>query len=214
MSRVTALGLLFLSLSSTYIRAEEDGESFVHFESLVTELRQSADAPTTKRQDTSWEEVALHAGAGLTSSLINVTAPSGDRGTGLLKGLELFIGANLFTRVARAELLFRNYASEPLAPTLRADLREFELRFVYLPYFRDRMRLRLSAGLAARDMDLSTPGRRHVMSTPASSFAIGFERQLTPSVAISPGLAYRSAIISETFDKRSVDASVNLHATF
>lgn len=210
---------LAMMMSTTYVEAEEDDDSsYVNYDSLVSELKASAEEPAQPAPSTDWEDVAIHLGAGIVTSFVDVTSPEGINGAGVLKGFEAHAGANLFSKKARAEMLFRNYASEPLSTTLSAHLREFELRLVFIPLVRDKMRIRAGAGFAARYMDLRTRSfgqiRDHSVSTPASTFMVGFERKLTPSVTVGPDLSYRSAVISETFDKSAWDASLRINATF
>lgn len=213
MSLVKYLAALALVMGSTNVLADDEDESYKGFDSIVSELRASSEEPVVA-DNSEWEEVALHAGAGIVTSYINITSPDGESGAGIMKGLEVHFGANLFSKRARAEMLFRNYAAETLTSMLSADLREFELRFVYLPVLRDKMRMRLGGGFSARYMDLDSRGQGYSRSTPATSLLVGFDRRITPTVTIGPDVSYRSAIISETFDKMAWDASLNLNATF
>ncbi len=210
---------VYLATASTIVWAEEEDDSYTGYESIVSQLRSAADTtPQIQSEDINWEEVALHGGIGITTSFVHVASPEGANGSGIMKGFEAHFGVNLFTRKARVEGIFRNYAQEDLSSDMTADLKEFEFRGVFLPSMPDKMRLRLGLGLSARYMDISarsggkwTP---HKASTPASSFMIGFERKISATVAIGPDLTYRSALISETFDKSSWDASLRLNATF
>ncbi len=196
--RIRILALIALLLGSTNVLAEDE-ESYVGFDSLVTELKESADQPSVSQERSEWDDVAIHFGAGIVTSFINVTSPEGQSGAGIMKGFEAHVGANLFSTKARAEMLFRNYASEPLSSTLTADLREFELRLVFIPLQRDKMKLRVGGGFSARYMDLTARSYSeradHSVSTPSSSFFLGFERRLTPSVSLGPEISYRSAIL-------------------
>lgn len=210
---------LILATTATNVRADDsDDSAYVNYDSLVSELKASAEEPAAAPSPTDWEDVAIHLGAGIVTSFVDVTSPEGINGAGVLKGFEAHAGANLFSKKARAEMLFRNYASEPLSSTLSAHLREFELRLVFIPIVRDKMRVRAGAGFAARYMDLRSRSfgriREHSTSTPASTFMVGFERKLTHSVSVGPDLSYRSAVISETFDKSAWDASLRINATF
>lgn len=213
--------MIAVVLSSTIVRAEEDEESYTSYDSIVAQLQTAADADDKPvAQDMNWDEVAIHGGAGFTMSYTSVRAPEGTLGTGVMKGFEAHFGMNLFSRKARMEGLFRNFAQEQLSSNITADCKEFEFRGVFLPAgLPDKMKLRFGMGLAARYMDISSKtqsGRyvTHKASTPATTFLIGFERKIAPSVAIGPDISYRSALTSDTFDKSSWDASLRLNATF
>lgn len=208
--------ILFITiLGSTIVWAE--GE-YTGYDSIVSQLEMQANQPLVVTDD--WDEVALHGGVGLNLAYTHLRSPEGVSGSGVMKGLELHFGVNVFTRRARIEGLFRNYGQETLSSSLSADLKEFEFRGVYLPPMPDKMKLRFGLGLSARYMAIEAKasgggGRAaHKASTPAAAFLVGFERKLTSTVAIGPDVAYRSALVSDTFDKSSWDATLRMNATF
>jgi hypothetical protein len=208
-----------LVLLPTYVWAE-DQDSFANYDSIVNELKASTeDAPVVRPQDDfNWEDVAIHGGIAIATSWVSLTSPDGVAGSGLLKGVEFNFGINLFTRSLRAEGAFANYAQEELDHNLKADLKEFELRLIYLPVIQENTVLRTGFGLAARYMSVdSYAGGRwapYQASTPTSIFLVGFERKISPLISIGPDLSYRSAIVSDTYDKSAWDASFRLNATF
>ena len=213
------LVLFYVAATSTIVWGDDGDESYTNYDSIVSQLETDAeDVPVIKSEDINWEEVALHGGLGVTTSFIHVNSPEGAVGSGVMKGFDAHFGVNLFTRKARLEGIFRNYAREDLSSEMTVDLKEFEFRGIFLPSMPDKMRLRFGLGLSARYMDISAKfGSQwvpHKVSTPAISFMAGFERKITPSVSIGPDLTYRSALISETFDKSSFDATLRLNATF
>ncbi len=219
MKVIVNLVLMYAAVSSTFVWADDEDESYTGYDSIVSQLQTAAEKnPQIQSEDMNWEEVAIHGGVGITTSYVHVASPEGALGSGLMKGFEAHFGMNMFTRQIRVEGIFRNFAQEDLSSDVTADLKEFEFRGVYMPLMRDKMRLRFGMGLSARYMDISAKSGSkwtpHKVSTPASSFMIGFERKISSSVAIGPDLTYRSALISETFDKSSWDASLRLNATF
>jgi len=214
------LTIAALLLISTNVWAEEDS-SYTNYDAIVNELKASVDdrpAPPPPPEDFDWQEVALHGGVGIATSLVSLTSPNGVAATGLLKGVEVNFGMNLFSRQVRAEGAFSSYAQEDLDPNLKADLKEFELRLIYLPAIQDKTVLRLGLGLAARYMNIesrvSGNWTDYQASTPSSLFLIGFEHKITNSITLGPDVSYRSAIVSDTFDKSAWDASFRLNATF
>ena len=215
---LVCLSLIFIS---TNVLAADDEGSYSNYDSIVNELKTSIDdhpAPAQAPDDFDWQEVALHGGLGFTTSYVSLNAPNGAVGTGLLKGAEFNFGMNLFTRLARVEGVFASFAQAELDNDLKADLKEFELRFVYLPAMQEGTTLRFGLGLAARyiNMDSRSGGvwQNYQASTPTSSVLIGFERKITSNITVGPDLAYRSALVSDTFDKSAWNASFRLNATF
>ncbi len=210
------LFLITLLVSSANVGAETD-ESFVNYDSIINELK--LESPTTVRpaevQSNEWDDVAIHGNIGLGTSLVSVVSPGGASGSGVLKGIHLGFGVNLFTTFARAEGVFTSYGSEPLSRRMRADLKEFELRLILLPDLGRKILLRMGAGLSARYMDLKVTGEPDITaSTPSSLFLLGIEHKLSKNVSVGPDLSYRSALISDTFDKSAWDGVLRLNATF
>jgi hypothetical protein len=201
----------------TYVWAEDD-TSYKNYDSIVNELKASIDekpAPTPSNDDIDWQEIALHAGVGAAMSWVGLNAPNGSNGSGLLKGIELNFGMNLFSRVLRAEGAFSTFAQEDIGSNLKADLKEFELRLLYLPAIQEHTVLRFGFGLAARYMNLETnSGASYQASTPSSVVMVGFEQRISNSVTLGPDISYRSAIVTDTFDKSAWDTSLRLNATF
>jgi hypothetical protein len=218
MKRLAAVLILLLP---TFVWAEDDN-SFVSYDNIVNELKESAKEPqvqvVTPRDDFGWEEVAIHGGLGIGASYASVTSPSGIRGSGLMTGWAANFGINLFSRYWRAEGAFNSFSQSSLAADLKAELKEFELRAVYLPPLEDNMVLRLGAGIAARYMSLNAQGDGHwetfQATTPSTVFLLGFERKITKSLSLGPDISYRAALVSDTFDKSGWDASFRLNASF
>jgi hypothetical protein len=214
------LTIAALILVSTNVWAEEDS-SYTNYDAIVNELKASIDdspAPPHPREDFDWAEVALHGGVGLATSYVSLTSPNGNAGVGLLKGVEFNFGMNLFSRQIRAEGAFSSYAQEELDSNLKADLKEFEIRLVYLPTIADKTVMRLGLGLAARYMSLDSrigsTWTDYEASTPSSLILLGFERKVSSNITLGPDVSYRSAIVGDTFDKSAWDASFRLNATF
>ncbi len=208
--------LVLILLGSTNVAADE--ESYTSYDDIVAELRATAEQPTKPESDLEWEAVALHAGMGLTAETLSFETPDGISGSGILKGIEAHVGMNIFSRKARAEFLFRTYAKEPIASGVSADLKEFELRVVFLPMVNDKMNFRLGGGFAARDLQLSARSgefrNEYASSTPASTFFLGVERKVTHNLTFGPDVSYRSSMVSDSIDRRAFNATLRMNATF
>jgi hypothetical protein len=210
-----SIGTLALS---TNVKAAED-DSFKSYDSIVNELKASQEeskpAPKPEDEEMNWDDVALHGLLGLGTSFVSMTTPSGQSASGILTGVHIGAGVNLFSPKARAEAGFTNYSSEHLAAGVQAAMREYELRLVFLPMTTQKTALRMGAGLAGRYIDLNLAGGTSFhSSTPVSLLLLGFEMQLAKNVYVGPDLSYRSALISDTFDKSAWDATICLNAVF
>lgn len=204
-------------LCATNVRAENGDDSFTSYDAIVNELKADADDfPEPVQEELGWDEVAISAGMSIATSFISITAPNGATGGGMLKGFEVFTGANLFSKKARAEIGFRSFAPEDFGK-VNIDLREFEGRLIFLPVLRDKLTMRMGLGLTARYMGID--GRANESSehseatTPATALILGLEHKLSRMVTVGPDLAYRSAL-SDSFDKSAWDAAIRLNATF
>ena len=211
--------VLFLFLPALVL-ADEDS-SYTGYDSIVSELRASADERprALPADDFNWEEVAIHGGIGLATSWASVATPNGVVGSGLMKGITVNFGTNLFTRKLRAEGAFSSYAQEGFSSNMKSSLKEFELRLMYMAAMNAKTSLRFGLGLAARYLTIDSAAQtgrweNYQSSTPSSVAMIGFERKITPTVAVGPDLSYRSALIAETLDKSAWNASFRLNATF
>ncbi len=220
MPKFVCLGIaLALLSSSAFVWAEEDG-SFTNYEAIIKDLKTSANETplTVPTKDYDWEDVAIHAGAAVAGSWVAVNGPDQAGGSGLLKGIEVNFGINLFSKSVIAEGAYLNFAEENLNPQLKTDLKEFELRLVYCTRLQDDVHLRLGAGLAARYLTVDSYANSHWSTTqytsPSSVFLLGVERKISKILTFGPEISYRAAIGSDTFDRSSVDGSLRLNATF
>lgn len=212
--------LIATGLITTNVWAQED-ESFSSYESIINELRDSANAPEPSsdlENGLDWDEIALHGGLSAAFSYISAESPSGRLGTGLLKGFEGHFGMNLFSRVSRAEMVYRNFSPEVLSRETTLTMNEFEARIVFLPVLRDRVLLRMGAGLSARQTEATfrdgAQTSRITQAHGASSLLLGFERKLAREVSLGPDFSYRSPMTNDSIEKSSWDASFRLNATF
>jgi hypothetical protein len=219
---VNARAFLLLALlcgGATNVWALDDDESFSNYESIVSELKASAEDYKPVHEEPDWAAVALHGGLGLTATYVNIDIPSfGVTSSGLLKGFEAHIGFNMFTRNARLEAAFRNYAHDGISSSMQADMREIETTLVFLPHLQDKLLLRMGAGISERFIEVQgrTPaGEFHKSSSaPNYSLMLGFERGISKSVAIGPDFSHHAPLDASSFSKSSWDASFRLNATF
>lgn len=211
------LGLLITS--GTYVWAYEDDESFSNYESIVSELKTSAEDTPIVREEIDWDAVAMHGGLGVVASYVNLEMPEMNRSSsGVLKGFEAHFGFNLFKKEARGEAIFRNYAHDGMSNRVAADMRELELRIVFLPVLKDKMLLRMGGGLSQRFVDIliRDPGfeTRRSWSTPHYSLLLGFERKVAKTVSLGPDFSHHAPLDASSYSKSSWDASFRLNATF
>ena len=194
--------------------AAATGDSFSSYDSIVNELKSDAEVDLKpKHEAMDWESVALTGSLGFAGALVDV--PNVGGGQGFLKGFEAAIGAQLFSKQARAEVAFRNYAGERLSGNAHADMREFEARVIFLPPLGEETRVRMGLGLNERVLTV-TPDRGTSVDRSGLyySLLVGLEHRLSPAVSIGPDVAYRDTLSARDQRKSSWDASFRLNANF
>lgn len=209
----SALLIAIVSLFTTNVWAYED-ESYTSYDSIVNELKASADDNSAPEQpDLNWDEVSLHVGMAYVNSVPDISIPGDSATFGMINGFEVHTGANLFSKKVRGEIAFRNFMPADIGSG-RLKLRELQARVLALPPINDSNLLRMGFGLSARYMDIDFgPEFNGSATTPAANLILGFEHRFTRSIAVGPDLAYYSPMAT-TFDKSSWDGAIRLNATF
>jgi len=207
--------LMPLLLCATKVVADED-DSYSNYDSIVSELRDTAERAGRVQEPVDWDAVALHGAMAVTGSYISVAVPEkGLSGEGLLKGFELQAGFNLFSRLARGEVLFRNFNQDTLSNNLQASFHEFEGRIVFLPVLADRTLLRMGGGLSLRSIDVrSTEVYRDHELRSYYSLLVGFEKKIAKTISVGPDFTRHASMDTSSVNKSSWDASFRLNATF
>lgn len=218
MLRIVGLLILFVVCGATNVWADDDG-SFVNYEAIVNDLKASADQPLPHEEKTQWDDVAIQGGLGLATSYVSFDSPAlGQNASGLMKGFEAHVGMNLFSRNARAEATFRNFAQDGINNAVHAGMRELEASVVFLPILQDKTLLRMGGGLSERFLDIQSHvfGRwvQDSSTTPFYSILLGFEHKIAKDVSVGPDFAHHASLDSSSFNKSSWDASFRLNATF
>lgn len=212
---VSTLIIAIASLTTTNVWAYDDDGSYTSYDSIVNELKASAeDNQAPEQPDLNWDEVSLHVGMAYLDSFPVIRLPEGSIQPGILNGFEVFTGANLFSKKVRGEIAFRNYLSANTGMST-VKLREFQARVLALPPINDNNLMRMGLGFGMRYMDVNAAGlvSDGSVTTPAVSLILGFEHRFTRSIAVGPDLSYYSPM-SATFDKSSWDGAIRLNATF
>ncbi len=212
-----ALGLASLMQLGLGVAASGNEENWVHYDALIKELSQSREDVRTLAPNDPFDAVKLHAGLGLIGSQIHLSGLSKQKPL-FLNGVELNFGIDLFSTSWLAEGSIRSFATQELSRDIAAQLREFDLQIVYQESLSRKSHYRLSAGMAARYLSLETKTdnvlQRRQVTTPSSILGGLFGVKLGGLMSLNLGLAYRSALISDSIDRSSVDGSVRLDARF
>lgn len=213
--------LVFFSAGSL---AEDDQESFTHWDEIVTGLQ--SDLHTTSAHSSEYtsenqynmDNIKISVGAGLSFSYLSLAGDPLFESSGLLRGLGLQFGIDLFHPEFQAEGAFRNYSTDSLSESVKAQVREFELRLVHSKPLPHSTLFRLGAGLSARYLDVSFRGENGTATrsdtTPSAVFVMGLGRTFGRNLFIGPDISYRSPFAGESLEQSSFDFHLRANAVF
>ena len=145
----------------------------------------------------------FHVGAGISSSVYNVTVANSDRSI-QRQGLSLALGVDLFSPKWLAEVTFANYG-EYIADTYGTSLKEFDMKVIYKHPITNNLIWRMGAGLAARYLNLVQNNSTVDFTTPSSILLTGIEFKVTNTISLVSEFGFRNPIITETPEKTAFD---------
>lgn len=202
---------LALSLTSHLAKAA-DGFEELTYDDLVQELNMSR-TKIKKASDPQPEPIQFHLGIGWITSN-NLIDIEGYETNKPLNGFQLALGIDLTTQF-QSEFNFRNYGESKSANESRS-MRELEARALFHDLHVKNVGYRFGGGLGQRNFQLSdsASGLRINDSTPFFLLFGGVETKLSKQVSLGAELGWRTALITQTVDKNSLDATLRLDTHF
>lgn len=219
-SKIFLASVLIAGLASPLVWAQENDENTIDYDSIVRELSTSSSRYKTPAgyAGDPLANVMFHGGVAYTTSYVVIDPEFGAKLNGVLKGVEFNFGIDLLSRYWVAEGSVRSYQPENLDRNTQISLREFDLRVVYNDDLNQAMKYRLGTGLSSRYLTFKSRIPSEVVrdryTTPSSIIFAGAQLSLSDKVSIGPDIAYRSALVDDTVDKKSFDANIKLNAHF
>jgi hypothetical protein len=201
---------------------DEEGE-VVGYDVIVESLNRQvnhSDATTMKAHqpkapsEDPFENVWMHAGAGFVQNTQSVSLPEGNTAYLNQKGVQASLGIDLFSPNWAAEGTVRSFNDND-DKTTQVSLKEFELKAFYKDRFTRSMGFRVGGGISGRYMTISRAGLASLDSTtPSSVGTVGIDLFLSDRFSLGVEASGRSAMISDTLDRGSLDGTVRLDAHF
>ena len=202
-------------------------ENYMGYDDIVKELSRNSTKQTEVQPNNldPLEMVRIHTGVGFSSSQLTVEEFNDNDISGFHQGIELNFGIDLFSPVWIAEGTVRSFGSKDFENN-KLSLKEFDLKFVHLTTINYFVNFKFGMGIAARYLTVESQSNEEIVtlnasapqkieySTPSSLFTMGLQTFLTNSVSLGIDIAYRSAMIDETIDKRSIDANLRIDTHF
>ena len=192
------------------------------YDSIVKDLSTKSAPPAARSRATmpsssvrsSLDDVLIHAGVGFSNMFGTISTPDGGSVYLNERGVEASLGIDLLSPQWAAEGSARSFSDAAYADN-GVSLKEFDLKLLYKPRLSDAAVARVGFGLAGRYMTINRGANGTFdFATPATVGVLGLDVYLTPTFSVGAQASARSALISESADQFTYDASVRLDAHF
>jgi hypothetical protein len=227
--RLSTLGWIALALSwlpSSATMAQTDDE-YIKYEQIVKELQSQVDRPEvaapvirTKKPKAeftdSFADIMIHVGLGgaIRTQTVGFNSAGAASNFNLFeRGYQGALGVDLFSKRWLVEGTVRSFASQD-NPNLISSLKEIEMKLLYRQNVQPSMEARYGFGLGARSLSISTPYIQISESTPVAIGSVGFGYYINSMLSVGVEGAVRSAMISDSRDRFSVDGTVRVDSHF
>jgi hypothetical protein len=202
----------------------EDEDEVFGYDAIVNELNREVDHPARLRAkavhaaNDPLENVMFHFGVGGTTMMESLNFADGSQMFVGLKGMQFTAGIDLFSPYWMAEGSLRNFGQGADQPT-HVSVQEFELKMVFHERFYKQFAFHVGGGLSARYLSIENQSTNSQnkgqtnssdYTTPTSVASGGFSYFFTDRFSVGFEAAARTALISETLDRNSYDATLRL----
>ncbi|WP_374079617.1 hypothetical protein [Bdellovibrio bacteriovorus] len=207
--------LIAVSFFSTPTLVQAAGSSDyeeVSYDDLLNELSAKKNN-LAKKQNSSLDDVRLHAGIGYANSFSNIAAQKQNFNRHV-SGIQLSLGMDLFSPNWYSEGIFRNYGLTS-SGNEELTLREFDLKIGYTNKLESIWNYTISSGLSNRFMSFSDPTRNIDVdsTTPSLVVSTGFVAQVHRNLSLGAEVSARTAMVNDTADKNSFDFAFRLNTS-
>ncbi|WII71952.1 hypothetical protein QJS83_15925 [Bdellovibrio sp. 22V] len=200
-----------LLTAPTLVQAASGSSEYeeVSYDQLLNELSEKKNG-FTQKQNSSLDDVRLHAGIGYVNSFSNISAQKQNFNRHA-NGIQLSLGMDLFSPNWYSEGVFRNYGVNE-SGTEEMTLREFDLKVGYTNRLESIWKYTLSTGLSNRFLKFkdSAKGIDVDDTTPSLVISTGFNAQVHRNLSLGAEVSGRSSLINRTADKNSFDFAFRL----
>lgn len=206
--------IAMLALFTPVTHAAEDAD-MQGYDSIVNELNREANRPILRAQQASraandpFESVLFHGGLGVATLMEMVNFADGSHVFLGQKGIQAAFGIDLFSPNWLAEGTARTFA-ESEDPPIHVSLQEFELKVITHDRLSHELGYRMGAGLSARYMNVRHGADSTTYTTPTGLATAGLDLFLSEKASVGVEVTGRSAMITDTPDKNSIDATLRV----
>lgn len=184
----------------------------VSYDDLLNELSAKKNS-LAKKQNSSFDDVRLHAGIGYANSFTNISAQKQNFNRHA-SGIQLSLGMDLFSPNWYSEGVFRNYGLTS-SGNEELTLREFDLKLGYTNTLESIWKYSISSGLSNRFLKFkdSTKDIDVDSTTPSLVVSTGFFAQVHRNLSLGAEVSARTAMVNDTSDKNSFDFAFRLNTS-
>lgn len=208
-----ALSILFVLLATVSTQAFDD--VYEGYEDIVDRLTADTDNYYNRSRIDFRKLTRAHAGIGMSQTFYQSSSSDGDRNGLRHGGLMLALGVDLLSRSWTIEGIYHNFGRSEGQST-RFQLKEVALKLLYKPHFINSWFLRFGGGMSSRFLKVTNfetaTGRNY--QTPSLLANIGMDTFITDAISFGIDFNFKSALIEDTIDRRSVDVSLRLDTHF
>jgi hypothetical protein len=189
--------------------ASSDGYEEVSYDDLLNELS-AKKRSLVKNQDSSFDEVRLHAGIGYVNGFTNISASNGNYNRHA-NGIQLSLGMDLFSPNWYSEGVFKNYGVTT-SGSEEMTLRELDLKIGYTNKLESIWSYSISSGLSNRFLQFSDSAKNISVNdtTPSLIISTGVSAQVHRNLSIGAEVSGHTAMVNKTADKNSFDFAFRL----
>lgn len=197
---------------STKVLAEDQYEE-ITYDDLIQQINRQKTVVSNSAPHR-FDNLMIHAGFGLITSVNSVRISNSDTFK-YQNGFQISLGIDLFSAQFSSEAVLRNFGQTHSGSETRS-LREFDLKFLYRDLVDNQVGLRAGGGLGTRYFKLSDPaiGLDINDSTPAGIIFAGMDAYFNKNFSMGIELGFRSALVTRTADKNSMDLSFRMDSAF
>ncbi len=154
-----------------------------------------------------------HLGLGLTQTFYDADAPGVSSSMQNQGGLLINLGVDVFSTSWGLEGSYSNFGTLQTSNT-SMRLREFNLKALYKPTINKVWNMRMGLGFSSRFLDIANTLQNREYRTPSGVFTFGIDSYLNSFISVGADINFKTAMITDTIDKNSVDLAFRVDTHF
>lgn len=193
---------------------DDDGET-QGYDSIVNELNREAERPMhmhahVRQTPDPFDMIWFHFGVGGATMTETLSLDDGSQYYLGLKGLQISGGIDLFSPNWMAEGTLRNFGQGADQPT-QVSLQEFELKIIFHDHLTRQLGFHFGGGLSARYLTIEKQQKGSIdYTTPTSLASGGIDFFISDRLSVGLEATARDALVAETIDRNSLDATLRV----